>query len=573
MRLLRIEDDGSFSLVEFFGSDIPEYAILSHTWGADHEEVTFRDLIDGTCYQKKSGYRKITLCGKQAAQDQLQYFWVDTCCIDKSSSAELSEAINSMFAWYRDSSICYVYLSDVMGIHVKKKLEICERERESKESPLADVEDEDNNEDRDSDQTDFVPKEREIVYSPGEWIKSRWFSRGWTLQELIAPQMVQFYSKEWIMLGTKADQCQSVSQTTNIPEHILRGGSLYSCSVAQRMSWASRRVTKREEDRAYCLLGIFDINMPLIYGEGKKSFFRLQQAILNQEEDYSILAWSCAGDSGETYRTASLTGLLASSPAAFSSMEIKTFRTDMALENCRTASDLSYTYNDSFQSYVPSRAGSARSEKLPRCLAVKAPRQPVRATSRGLHISLPVRTTVHSGIPPIAWTYCLCQGRLLCILLVQTNNFNVFARCSPEWLVTVDAKYLKEFQMEEIYCHATGQVNRSGGITGSLHPFHLTLVDLGRSEEAAERDKTQKGSSGVTNIDKMNKIQLLVSELRHIDPNNIVISDRIDTNWLDRVQIYIEDRTESPWNWAPLSPPRRPCTDDLWHLEWRCVRS
>ncbi|EKG18464.1 Heterokaryon incompatibility [Macrophomina phaseolina MS6] len=112
MRLLRLEDDSGFSLVEFSGRDFPQYAILSHTWGADHEEVTFRDLTEGTG-KSKAGYRKLTFCAKQAVHDNLQFFWVDTCCIDKSSSAELSEAINSMFRWYQDTARCYVYLSDV----------------------------------------------------------------------------------------------------------------------------------------------------------------------------------------------------------------------------------------------------------------------------------------------------------------------------------------------------------------------------------------------------------------------------------------------------------------------------
>src|ERR1700679_4052223 len=112
MRLLRLKDGGELSLVEFVGKNIPRYAILSHTWGVDYEEVTFKDLMDGAG-KNKAGYRKIRFCEKQAADDGLQFFWVDTCCIDKSSSAELSEAINSMLHWYRDAAKCYVYLPDV----------------------------------------------------------------------------------------------------------------------------------------------------------------------------------------------------------------------------------------------------------------------------------------------------------------------------------------------------------------------------------------------------------------------------------------------------------------------------
>ena len=115
MRLLRSESGGELALVDFFGKDVPPYAILSHTWGADDQEVTFEDLSRNSG-KRKTGYRKIRLCGEQAAKEGLGYFWVDSCCIDKSSSSELSEAINSMFRWYKGSKICYVYLYDVSVI-------------------------------------------------------------------------------------------------------------------------------------------------------------------------------------------------------------------------------------------------------------------------------------------------------------------------------------------------------------------------------------------------------------------------------------------------------------------------
>jgi hypothetical protein len=155
MRLLGIKAGGGFSLTEFFGHNIPSYAILSHTWGSDGEEVTYRDLVDHTG-KDKVGYAKIEFCGRRATTDDLQYFWVDTCCIDKSSSAELSEAINSMFHWYQKAARCYAYLSDV-SVH-------------------------------EFDQTDRLWK--------SAFLQSRWFSRGWTLQELIAPALVEFFSQE-----------------------------------------------------------------------------------------------------------------------------------------------------------------------------------------------------------------------------------------------------------------------------------------------------------------------------------------------------------------------------------------
>ncbi|KAH8585897.1 heterokaryon incompatibility protein-domain-containing protein [Bisporella sp. PMI_857] len=109
MRLLKYNNDGRFSLIQFF-DDIPQYAILSRTWGL--EEVTFQDMKEGNG-TSKAGFDKIRFYGEQARHDGWQYFWVDTCCIDKSSSAELSEAINSMFQWYRNAAKCYVYLLDV----------------------------------------------------------------------------------------------------------------------------------------------------------------------------------------------------------------------------------------------------------------------------------------------------------------------------------------------------------------------------------------------------------------------------------------------------------------------------
>ena len=112
MRLLKLGSRGELSLTKNLIKDIPLYAILSHTWGADDDEVTFNDLQNGSG-KSKAGYAKIQFCGEQARKDGLQYFWVDTCCIDKPNHTELSEAINSMFRWYRDAVKCYVYLSDV----------------------------------------------------------------------------------------------------------------------------------------------------------------------------------------------------------------------------------------------------------------------------------------------------------------------------------------------------------------------------------------------------------------------------------------------------------------------------
>ncbi|TVY34372.1 Vegetative incompatibility protein HET-E-1, partial [Lachnellula subtilissima] len=254
MRLLQHNNDGNFSLTEFFESNIPEYAILSHRWGA--EEVTFKDLMDGTS-KSKAGYGKIQFCGRQAKHNGLQYFWVDTCCIDKSNSTELAEAINSMFRWYRDATKCYVYLPDVSQPH--------------------------------SGSADMSNEPWESTFR-----KSEWFTRGWTLQELIAPASVDFFSKEGELLGNKASLERHICEITGIPVSALRGSPLSDFSVAERFSWAASRETFRQEDKAYSLLGTFNVNMPLIYSEGKeKAMQRLREEIEKaskgyKREDFSV---------------------------------------------------------------------------------------------------------------------------------------------------------------------------------------------------------------------------------------------------------------------------------------------
>jgi Heterokaryon incompatibility protein (HET) len=243
MRLIKDEGHGNFSLVEQDDDNVPCYAILSHTWGADGEEVTFKDLMEGTG-KNKAGYKKIEFCGKQAASDDLQLFWVDTCCINKSSSAELTEAINSMFCWYQNASKCYVYLSDVLTSgHALSTLS------------------------------------SSTSWEAAFW-GSRWFDRGWTLQELIAPASVEFFSQEGDRLGSKTSLEQQIHEITGIAVEALRGRPLTSFTIEERLSWASHRKTKKKEDEAYSLLGLFNVHMPLIYGEGReKAFQRLQKKI------------------------------------------------------------------------------------------------------------------------------------------------------------------------------------------------------------------------------------------------------------------------------------------------------
>ncbi|KAM3077020.1 hypothetical protein ACMFMF_004934 [Clarireedia jacksonii] len=242
MRLLHCDNDGNFSLTEFFESDIPQ-------WGA--EEVTFKDMIDGTG-KSKAGYGKIQFCGEQAKRNSLQYFWVDTCCIDKSNNVELAEAINLMFRWYRDATKCYVYLPDV-----------------SRPCP-------------DSADGNGSNEPWESTFR-----KSEWFTRGWTLQELIAPASVDFFSKEGELLGNKASLEQHICEITGIPINALRGSPLSHFSITERMSWAASRETYRQEDKVYSLLGIFDVKMPLLYSEGADNAFnRLKEELLKRAKKH-----------------------------------------------------------------------------------------------------------------------------------------------------------------------------------------------------------------------------------------------------------------------------------------------
>lgn len=239
MRLLKrepsngINTSSSFSLINFLPSKIPSvYAILSHRWG--DEEVTLKDLESGIARTKPGGYRKLEFCAEQAARDGILYFWIDTCCIDKTNNTELSEAINSMFKWYQNATRCYVYLPDVS----------------------------------------LKPTDH-TTSSTRNWVSvfqaSSWFTRGWTLQELIAPSTVDFFSVEGTRLGDKTSLQQHIHHVTNIPVEALRGSPLHKFTAEERFAWTTGRHTTVEEDAAYCLLGLFDVHMPLIYGEGREN--------------------------------------------------------------------------------------------------------------------------------------------------------------------------------------------------------------------------------------------------------------------------------------------------------------
>ncbi|CAM1506123.1 Fc.00g057640.m01.CDS01 [Cosmosporella sp. VM-42] len=272
MRLLKassIDDPSGPSMIEPPADQIPRYAILSHTWGSD--EILFAHVQAwNPTFATKESFIKVRFTCLQAIADDLEYVWIDSCCINKASSAELSEAINSMYQWYQAAEVCYTYLADVAAA-------------------------------------------ANIVEPDSEFAKSRWFTRGWTLQELLAPADLIFYSKEWSVVGQKTALSRAISHITGISEEILTGAKpVESASVAKRMSWASHRKTTRREDVAYCLMGLFGVNMPMLYGEGDKAFLRLQEEIMKLSDDQSLFAWVDQEASTDSYH-----GLLAKSPLNF----------------------------------------------------------------------------------------------------------------------------------------------------------------------------------------------------------------------------------------------------------------
>ncbi|GAB1729826.1 hypothetical protein NU195Hw_g8795t1 [Hortaea werneckii] len=299
----------------------PPYAILSHTW--EDDEVLFKDMDDLESAKAKSGWQKIEYTCRQALEDGLEWAWVDTCCIDKSSSAELSEAINSMFNWYKCSKICYVYLCDltmtatlrddnpIVGTWLEwarrvasvpaslsmtdirlsnlpwqehmahfKKVTSLTRSRMRKRIDIEGYS-------RPCDELGFL-----VIDTLGAFSRAKWWSRGWTLQELLAPRNVVFMDQQWQQVARLPELVVTVSTVSSVDvEVLLKTTPLKSRCIAERLSWASKRSTTRDEDMAYSLLGIFDVNMPLLYGEGIRAFQRLQEAISLKSNDLSIYAW------------------------------------------------------------------------------------------------------------------------------------------------------------------------------------------------------------------------------------------------------------------------------------------
>ena len=349
---MRLLHTNNYKLENFEAHKTPLYAILSHRWGDD--EITFQD-IDHIELGDGAGYEKVRKTCSIARAHGFDYVWIDTCCIDKTSSAELSEAINSMYRWYQESGVCYAYLDDVLSNAVDRQTRTV--------SPL--------------------------------FSESKWFNRGWTLQELIAPSMVIFLDQAWQEIGTKSSLQLRISEITRIPDTILQGADPENASVAQRMSWASKRETKRLEDLAYCLMGIFGINMPLLYGEGERAFTRLQEEIMRVSDDYSLFAWKSSEKHGS---------LLATSPAAFSnSGEIVPFNLSSTISGDITVSN------------------------------------------KGVHLKLPFRTVIPDV--GLAILPCIENGKLVAIYLrAMSESEEFFVRTMSDKLVLHD---LNDFSQSE----------------------------------------------------------------------------------------------------------------------------
>ena len=246
MRLLKLVGD-ELSFVDVPTHNNNSYAILSHTW-LPGEEVTYQEAVNGVGKGKR-GYEKIKFCGNQAMKDGLLHFWVDTCCIDKSDPAELTTAINSMFRWYRNATKCYVFLSDVSASGDDTGVQVAQSTWET------------------------------------AFRSSKWFTRGWTLQELIAPTTVGFFSKEGVHIGNKRSLEELIHRATELPIRALQGGAISEFSITERQKWVSRRQTTVEEDMVYCLLGLCGLSMPAIYGEGKENASKRFQMTARAFED------------------------------------------------------------------------------------------------------------------------------------------------------------------------------------------------------------------------------------------------------------------------------------------------
>ena len=234
-----------------------QYAMLSHCWCAvEEDELLFNEVRDLSIdaadkLQGHGGYKKVVGGCNKARADGIDWLWAAPCCISSENDTDLSEAVNAMYRWYANSERCYAYLHDVNAYSSSTR-------------------------------TSFN--------------NSKWFLCGWTLQGLIAPRDIEFVDFHWNKIDNKTNMISALKDITGIPQDVLTHGlppphHSHRPSVAQIMSWAASRQTRRAEDQAYSLVGLFGVYMKIRYGEKENAFQRLQEAIIEEYNDHTIFAW------------------------------------------------------------------------------------------------------------------------------------------------------------------------------------------------------------------------------------------------------------------------------------------
>ena len=471
--------DNSIEVLPYFDDEssakINEYAILSHRW--TQEEVNYVEMTglakmeegERNKIRQRKGYHKISKGCELAGEDGYAWLWVDTCCIDKRSSAELSEAINSMYRWYQNSAVCYAHLHDVDG---------------------------------------SFPTNPSEYWQFNGW--PEWFSRGWTLQEMIAPDHLRFYNKNWKHIGDKKMLAHTLAGITGVPARVLADGlaSNRPC-VAQIMSWAANRTTSRVEDRAYSLLGLLDVNMPMLYGEGKKSFHRLQLEIIRMSNDQSIFAWSFSGEMGRTGC------ILADSPDFFrdcSQMEL--MKPDEFVQNLR------FWLTETIEYFEPGILQQLHS--VDKDLFGVYP-----VTNRGIHIWLPLSICIES----------------------PTSVFTAWLPCRSGSSDAVGI-HLAVWESNYYRYHTTRPIGppRPQGRTLELRQLHLRYQDMPHRDmifEIDDRDIIEKGFThcgvvpshltGKTKMITSNDLPCTIVYSDHRTNNNFAvgIGQCFDQDWME----------------------------------------
>jgi len=575
-------------LEEFYGV-LPPYAILSHTW--THDEASFRDIISRELRaMRKQGWLKIEEACQLAARDGFSYIWIDTCCIDKSSSAELNEAINSMFAWFKNSGICYAYLDDVADI------------------------------------------------SSDSLAQARWFTRGWTLIELIAPANVQFYNRDWKLIGSRLDLVDQISEITDIDPFVLAGGDLGQAKVARRMFWASRRRTTRIEDAAYCLMGLFDVHMLVLYGEGEKAFLRLQEEIFRTTNDQSIFAWQEDVDwwkldlisgKGSTYPNyLDIREYLAPSPrlfnrcgAMFPPLGVKQREESEEDPEGDALWDSMSTTSTLVQSWADAPTNAALKHAItflqddPVLLplfqaAMERPgvsidrfRRTLAGVLRYLAIELAeeaknkdeessasfvrrYRLVIASAV-----TASVAERSLKPVELKQDGHplrrelVDTVQGEEDEAIDEIPVDSDTEDEDEEVanVVEANLELLNANAFIRSSHAYQRMVRRLSDLAHPSFRSRaieyvekllsTKTGDSADAEYwnTMRSRMLLVISELHYSQPDSLLIDSNDELSLIEKIQSSLESLTGEEWNWWPLSRPRRPLRPGESRLGWTCV--